>query len=274
MQRASWNEFAPGWKKWDELIMDSFRPMGRALLDAVSLRDGETLLDIACGTGEPALTAALERPGARVIATDISEEMVQIALEKARAAGATNMEGEVQSADELPYEDDRFDAITCRLGVMFFPDIGRGLRELARVLKPGGRLALSAWAEPAANLWLALPGKTVAEVLDLPPPDPDAPGVFRCAEEGALARLLEEVGLANVRQKQLTGTFSYDSPDHLWEVMNDVAAPIVKVLAEATAEQRAKVAAVVKERAAAHVKDGALTFTWSAWIASAAKPAG
>src|ERR1700761_9514734 len=89
-QRASWNKFSPGWKKWNSFLMDFLRPMGAAIIEELKIRADDRILDIAAGTGEPGLTiAALVKNGA-VMSTDLSENMLAIAEETAKRRGLQN----------------------------------------------------------------------------------------------------------------------------------------------------------------------------------------
>ncbi len=182
--RKQWNEFSGGWKKWDVLIMEALRIQGEELLKNVPI-SMSNVLDVATGTGEPGLTLAERFPNTNVIGTDLSEGMLVVAEENARKRGLKNYDTQIADACALPFEDEIFDAVFCRLGIMFFPDPGQGAEEFLRVLKPGGRTALTVWNIPAKNEWLAIAGSTVSEKLHLPPPLPDAPGVFRFGETAA-----------------------------------------------------------------------------------------
>src|ERR1700730_16338084 len=122
-QRQYWNAISPGWKKWDPFIMEWFRPVGEKLLEMASLEDGFLVLDIATGSGEPGLSAAKWIGKGRVIGVDSSEDMLAIAREKAQNLGMRNYETRLLESAALPFPADHFDAVTCRFGVMFFPDL-------------------------------------------------------------------------------------------------------------------------------------------------------
>src|SRR3954470_14198468 len=142
-QRARWNKFAPGWKKWDAQMMRFFQPVGDALL--AGIKPGMTVLDVATGTGEPGLSAARLVGKGRVFATDLSEEMVRIANDNAALKGLSNYEATAADASAMHFRDASFDAVICRFGLMLFPEPAPGAREMARVAKPGASIALSVW---------------------------------------------------------------------------------------------------------------------------------
>lgn len=147
-QKASWNKFSPGWKKWDKEFMDFLQPMGDKMVSLLNLKDTDHVLDIAAGTGEPGLTIALRVKDGKVVITDLAEGMLVIARENAERKGISNAEFVSCDVCELPFADNTFDAISCRLGFMFFPDMQLAAKEMFRVLKPGGRLVTSVWDVP------------------------------------------------------------------------------------------------------------------------------
>ncbi|HUR67119.1 MAG TPA: class I SAM-dependent methyltransferase, partial [Chitinophagaceae bacterium] len=153
-QKASWNKFSPGWKKWDELTMDFLKPMGDEIIKSIQPNGKDKVLDIAAGTGEPGLTIAGMLDGGSVMITDLAEDMLVVAKENAAIRGVTNVEFKAADVCELPFPDNSFDAISCRMGFMFFPDMQLAANEMLRVLKPGGRLATSVWDGPEKNIWI------------------------------------------------------------------------------------------------------------------------
>lgn len=155
-QKESWNNFSSGWKKWDALTMDFLKPMGDEIIRLLHPKNDDVVLDVAAGTGEPGLTIASMLNGGKVIITDLSDDMLEIARENATQRGIKNIETRACDVCELPFADNTFDAISCRFGFMFFPDMLLAAKEMVRVLKPGGRMATSVWNVPEKNFWLLL----------------------------------------------------------------------------------------------------------------------
>ena len=270
-QRNVWNTFSGGWKKQDDFVFEWLKPVGTTLIEQAGLRDGDIVLDAATGTGEPGLSAAGLVGSGRVIGADISEQMVAIASEKARQKGISNYEARVANESALPFGDAYFDAVVCRFGVMYFPDPPRGVRELARVLKPGRRLALAAWAEPQKNAWATTASRVVNEMLALPAPPPDAPGIFRQAAPGVLSSLLEQAALRDIKVTEVTGEATFESPEAYWEFITDVVAPIATALKGIDAAQREAVKRAVLEAASKSARGTDIRLGWSALVASATK---
>lgn len=270
-QRRSWNKFSPGWKKWDAFVMGWLNPIGERCIDLALLEDGHSVLDVATGTGEPGLSAAPLVGSGKVIGTDLAEEMVVIAKDKASVLGVDNYEALTCDVSSLPFDDSSFDAAICRHGVMFFPDTALCLGEIVRVLKPGGRLSLSAWGMPDANPWATTINGVVQQILSLTPPSADTPGIFRCAQPKTLTKLLDECGLSDIREVEVSGQLFFDSPEHYWEFMTDVAAPIASALSGADEDARNQIKQSVCEKVQNGAGEYGFSLDWSSWVAGGVK---
>ena len=240
-QKESWNKFSPGWKKWDELFMDFLKPMGNEIIRMIHPKKNDFILDVAAGTGEPGLSIASILDGGKVIMTDLAEEMLEIARENAVTRGIENIETLACDVCELPFADNSFDAISCRFGFMFFPDMQLAAKEMVRVLKPGGRIATSVWDLPEKNFWITATMGTIAKNMELPAPPPGSPGMFRCAKDGFIADLFREAGLKNVSQKEVVGKLNCKTTPVYWKVMTELAAPVVAALSKADTIMRDKI---------------------------------
>jgi SAM-dependent methyltransferase len=255
-QKAAWNKFSPGWRKWDDLVIRFLGPQGDAIIDHLAPKDGQRFLDIAAGTGEPGLRIAQRIPGGRVVITDLAEGMLQVATEKAARAGLSNVEFKEADASALPFDDNSFDGVSCRLGYMFFPDMAQAAREMVRVLKPGGRIATTVWAEPAKNFFVTCSMGVINKHVPTPPPPPGAPGIFRCAEPGMMSELFRAAGLKNVEERDVPCPMPVNSPEQYWEMQTEIAAPVVAAMANADAATIAKVKADVIDGMRAHFPKG------------------
>ena len=205
LQKKTWNKFSQGWKKWDTLTMDFLKPMGDEIIRLLSPSGNNMVLDIASGTGEPGLTIAAMLNGGKVISTDLSEDMLRIAQEKADGLGIKNFETKPGDVSELPFASNSFDAISCRFGFMFFPDMSLAAKEMLRVLKPGGKIATSVWSGPEKNFWVTATMGPINKNLEIPAPPMGAPGIFRCAKPGLIAGLFKEAGFKNVMENEVHG---------------------------------------------------------------------
>tara|TARA_A100001011_G_scaffold20421_1_gene20753 strand:- start:4076 stop:4921 length:846 start_codon:yes stop_codon:yes gene_type:complete len=240
-QRESWNKFSSGWKKWDDLVIQFLHPMGEEIIQQLHLKATDTVLDIAGGTGEPGLTIASKISSGKVIITDLAEDMLTIAAENAAKKKIKNVETQICDVCELPFDDNSFDAISCRFGFMFFPDLLLATKEMVRVLKPGGRVAVSVWGVAQKNFWVTAIGGTINQNMQLTPPPPGAPGMFRCAESGMIQNLFEKAGLKNTSEKEVISKLDLESAEVYWEMMTDVAAPFVAALSKAEDEMKEKI---------------------------------
>ena len=265
-QKETWNKFSPGWKKWDDLTMDFLKPMGNEIIRLLNPKDADIVLDVASGTGEPGLTIATMLNGGKVIITDLAEDMLEIARENATRRGIKNIETRACDVCELPFADNTFDAISCRMGFMFFPDMLLAAKEMVRVLKPGGRIATSVWNVPEKNFWVTVTMGTINKNTDLPAPPPDSPGMFRCAKDGFISDLFLQAGLKNISQKEIAGKLNSKTTDAYWSMMTEVAAPIVAGLSKADEATREKIKREVYQALNQKYPDGNIVIDSSALV--------
>ncbi len=265
-QKASWNTFSPGWTKWDELMMDFLKPMGDEIIKQIAPQGEDVVLDIAAGTGEPGLSIAAMIPKGKVIITDLSENMLEIALENANKKGLSNVEIKACDVCELPFEDATFDKISCRFGFMFFPDMQLAANEMVRVLKPGGKIATSVWNGPDKNFWITAAGATINRNMQLDPPAQGAPGMFRCATPGLMVSIFKKAGLQQADEKEVTGLLNVETADTYWTMMTEVAAPFVAALKQADEPMRNKIKTEVFELLQQQYPDGKVVIPSSAQV--------
>ena len=270
-QKETWNKFSPGWKKWDDFTMNFLKPMGDAIISELSIKEDDVVLDVACGTGEPGLTIAAMAKNGKVIGTDVADQMLDIAKENAERKQVKNFETKVCDVCELPFYDSTFDKISCRMGFMFFPDMQMAAREMYRVLKTGGKMATSVWAGPENNVWITTIVGVINRNMQLPPPPPGAPGMFRCAAPGFIKSLLENAGFKNVNEQLVTGKVAYDDFDHMWQMMNEVAAPVVGALSKADDAMKQKIKNEVQQAAEKYKTDKGLEFDYASLVISGSK---
>ncbi len=187
-----WRESAVYWQKHIDTIRLMFAPVTQALIEDAGIGEGNSVLDVAGGSGEPSLTIA-DRvgPTGLVTMTDAVGKMINAAQSEARRRGITNIQFHQCPAESLPFQSRSFDAVVCRLGAMFFSDPVAALREMLRVTKSGGAKSLAVWSKSELNPFFYVITNVVERHLES---QPAGPGAFRFAEAGALAQLLREAG--------------------------------------------------------------------------------
>ncbi len=270
-QRELWGKYSVGWKKWNDLMTAAMNPTTEILIELLELRGFENILDVAAGPGEPGLSLSKLLPRGSISAIDLSEKMVLIANEHARQLGISNYQSQAADASDMPFGNNHFDHVICRYGIMFFPDVKAGLTEMIRVLKPGGKLAVFAWAAPELNPFLSLMGKTIMEKINLPPAPTDAPGVFRFAKPGLAKQLLIDVGLRNVNEMNIKGQMIYESPEQFWELSCDVAGPLMEALKKAPQPVIDDVRKTVFDKTKNFMEDGKLKLKWESILITGIK---
>jgi SAM-dependent methyltransferase len=229
-QRIDWQVAAPGWRKWYDVLEAGGEIVSRTLIERAGIGLGDTVLDVATGYGEPALTAAaVVGQSGRVLATDIAADMLDFGRERAARAGLENIEFLEADAEALPFDDGSFDAVLCRQGLQFLPDVLGTLERLHSFLKRSGRLAAAVWGPPD-TVQFARPVSVIRMALDLPAPPPGRPGIFALADRHRLAQLVADAGFRDVETGTVTAVYETASPDDFTQWARDVAPPIANLL--------------------------------------------
>ncbi len=257
-QRAAWAGLSAGWEKWDAVIMDQLGPVGTAMIERLDIADDQQHLDIASGTGEPGLTVARLAPRGHVVLTDLAAEMLDIATRRANAQGITNFETRVCSADDLPFGEATFDTISVRFGYMFFPNVAKATAEFERVLKPGGRLCSSVWVKPEANPWTTIAMQAIATEVELAPPEPNRPNMFRCAAPRYVSTLYEDAGLRDVAEWEVDVELVTRSPAEYWEMISEHVSLAVAALQHIDQPARERIEKAVIAEVSSYEEDGKL----------------
>lgn len=272
-QRQDWNRVAVGWEKWDRFFDEQMAFLNHQLVADARLRAGLRVLDLGSGTGYPALLAAqtVGQSGS-VIGMDLAEHMLAVAGRKAKRLGLTNISFKTGDVTSLPFGADSFDAVTSRFCLMFLPDIPLAVAEIARVLRPGGWLSAAVWSEAEKNPSFGVAVGAIKQVIELPPPDPAAPGIFRLAKQGDLAGLFRDAGLTEVTDQEFPGTWSYASADEYYGSLMEIAAPIHNLVAKLTDAQTQEVRQLIIQAASQFKRDDRIIFPFTARIVTARKP--
>jgi ubiquinone/menaquinone biosynthesis C-methylase UbiE len=194
-----WERVAPGWGRHADAMREQRMPSSIWMVEQLGLQPGQTVLELAAGTGDTGFLAAeLVKPGGRLISSDASNAMLEVARARAEHQGIDNAEFRRLELEWIDLETATVDAILCRWGVMLCVDPAAALHEMRRVLRPGGRIAVAAWDLPERNPWMTTPGRALMKLGLMAPPDPSAPGPFRMSEPGLLQRMLEDAGFVEV----------------------------------------------------------------------------
>jgi ubiquinone/menaquinone biosynthesis C-methylase UbiE len=245
----SWNETAKYWIRYTGTIRAMFAPLTQALIESARIESGNTVLDVAGGSGEPGLTIAEKvGPNGSVTCTDAVAEMVEAARHDATRRGLTNVQFRQCTADALPFPDNSFDATVCRLGAMFFPDPLAAVREMLRVTKPGARVALAVWGKSDVNPFCYVVTNVMAQHVNSPAADPDAPNAFRFAETGKLAQVMTEAGASEVEEREVTFNLEAPlSPAQFWTMRSQTSDTLREKLAKLSSDEQTQIAREVEQ---------------------------
>ena len=272
-QRQDWNRVAGGWEKWDRFFDEQMAFLNHRLVADARLRRGLRVLDLGSGTGYPALLGAQTvGPSGSVTGMDLAEQMLEVARRKALSLGLSNVTFRTGDVTMLPFDANFFDAVTSRFCLMFLPDIPKAVVEIARVLKPGGWLAAAVWSAPDRNPSIRLSMEAIKQVVELPPPDPTAPGIFRLAKPGDLAGLLQRAGLSDVMEQEFLAEWSYASAEEYYTSLTELAAPIQNLMAKLTPEQLQEVKRLILQAAAPYRRADRIAFPIAVRMVAARKP--
>jgi SAM-dependent methyltransferase len=253
VQRDQWNTAATGWKKWSKLIDNGTKPVSERLVELARIGPGDRVLDIACGYGEPALTAA-KRVGedGEVVATDIAAQMLAYGRERAAEAGLNNMQFVESGCASLDFPQGTFDAALSRWGIIFDPEPEATAGRIRGFLKPGGRMAIASWGPPDKAAMFGLTMGTLVRTLGITPPPPGSPGPLARPTRDAIAGLLEGGGFSNVEVEEIDVVFDVESPDEFVTYMREIAPPITAALAQFPEEQQREAWDAIKEATRAY----------------------
>lgn len=208
VQRYGWDKAV---QDYDQFFVPVLTPSSEKCLEMLDPQPGERILDVATGTGVAAFMIA-ERVGAsgEVVATDISEKMVDQTAARAAERGITNMRFQRADAEELPYPDASFDAVTCVLGLMYPAEPQRAIREIHRVLRPGGRAVVCVWGRRDRCGWAEIFPITDAQV------ESDVcPMFFQLGLPGALTLTFEQAAFTSMTEDRVNVVLTWDNSEQM-----------------------------------------------------------
>ncbi len=269
-----WRESAPYWAKHAEVVRSMFAPITRALIEAGRITEGQAVLDVAGGAGEPSISlSSIVGDSGSVIFTDAVAEMITTARAEARNRGLTNIEFSQCIAESVPFLSETFDAVVCRLGVMLFPDPVAAIHEALRVVKSKGSVSYAVWSTRESNPFFHVVMDVVSRYIESAPDDPNAPGAFRFAERGKLARLLGDAGAIDVTERLLE--FDLDAaltPAEFWALRVELSDTLRAKVAELSRDQLLRVEQEVAEAGKRFFVSGQMKFPGQVLIVTGVKP--
>lgn len=230
--RELWDKHAKGWDAHSAQIRNWLRVPTDAMLAMAEVGPGDRVLDVAAGAGDQTLDIA-ERvgPAGAVLATDLSPVILEFAKDRARSAGHRNVETAAVDGENMDFGESVFDAAICRLGLMFFPDPGTGLREMYRALKPGGRACAMVFSTPEQNPCVSILISTAFKHAGLSPRDPYQPGgLLSLGKPGLVDELFQQAGFSRVATTKLAAPFRLPSVKHYLDFIRNSASPILQIL--------------------------------------------
>jgi SAM-dependent methyltransferase len=239
----NWQTIASGWERRREQIERTTRPVTEWMVRALDPQPGNTVLELAAGPGDVGFAAApLLGEEGRLISSDFSPEMVEVARRRAAELALRNVEHRQIDAEDIPLEDGSVDGVLCRFGLMLMPDPEAVVAEMRRVLRPSGRLTVAVWSTGSRNPWITVAGRILVELGHAPPPDPDAPGPFVLADHQRLGELLDGGGFAAVSVEEIELVMKYDDVDDYIAVSTETSGMLARIWAEVSGAEREEIA--------------------------------
>jgi len=273
-QRQDWNRVAGGWEKWDRFFDEQMAFLNHRLVGDARLRAGLRVLDLGSGTGYPALLAA-QTVGASgsVTGIDLAEQMLEAARRKAAVLKLSNVTFRTGDVTALPFETASFDAVLTRFCLMFLPEIPKAVAEIARVLKPNTWIAAAVWSAPDKNPYLKIPIDTITHFMEIPAPDPTAPGIFRLAKPGELASMLQQASFVDITDQEFLGDVRFRAADDYFSSLMDIAAPIQNLWAKLSPVQQKEARQRIVETAEQYRNSSIIALPIAVRMVTAQKPA-
>jgi SAM-dependent methyltransferase len=243
-----WETMAPGWERWRAQLADALTPVREWLIRELGPKPGETVLELGAGTGETGFqAAAILGDDGRLLSTDFSPEMVEVARRRGTELGIGNVGYRVLDAERIELDSGSVDGVLCQSTYMLVADPAAALAETRRVLRPTGRLALSVWGAPERNPWASIGGKILVERGHMPPQEPGAPGVFSMASEERNRALLDGAGFSSVHTAEVPVRFGFRALEDYEQWVIDVGGPFAMLVRGLPEDEREVLRAWLRE---------------------------
>lgn len=271
---AAWEVSSQYWNKHQALIEQMYAPLSRALIEEAGIAPGHAVLDVGGGSGEPSLTiATVVGSSGSVTYTDPAAGMVKTAREEAKRKGLSNIQFHQCPAEQLPFADASFDVAVGRMSAMFFTDVAAGLREILRVVKPGGSVSFLVWANKEVNPFFNVVTEILDRFVQAEPEEEDAPAAFRFAAPGKLRKLLREAGATSVTERSFN--FSIEAPitvEQFWELRTEMSDTFRNKLARLVPDQIGAIKYTVQKKVGSYFKTGGMVFPGQVLLVTGRKP--
>ncbi len=266
-----WERAAAGWGVHADRMRAFGMPVSAWMIEHAGLQPGQRVLELAAGPGDTGFLAAeLIRPGGTLVSTDAAETMLEVARGRAAEMGIDNVEFKRIELEWIDLETASVDVALCKWGLMFTTDPEAALKEVRRVLRPGGRIALAAWDLPAVNEWATIPTRALVELGHMEPPDPDEPGMFILSAPGRLHELLESAGFLDVVVESVQTPRSFGGVEQYVVETHDISSFFRESFDPLPAPAREAVVRKMAELAQPYTAaDGSVSFTGRSLVAAA-----
>jgi ubiquinone/menaquinone biosynthesis C-methylase UbiE len=267
---AVWEAMAAGWDERHVMLEQAARPVTERMLQRLDPSPGQTILDVATGTGIVGFSAApLVGPSGRVIVSDFSESMVQVVERRAAELGLGNVECRVLDAERLDLPDASVDGVLCRWGYMLMADPAAALRAARRTLRAGGRLSCAVFAGPEQNPWAALPSRVLQRRGHMPPTDAGTPGILALADHDRLRELLGQAQFGEPVIEEVAFAWDFSGVEDYWQFLSGAAGAIAMVLQRLSADERDEVFSEIADQVISYSASGQIELPATSLVVSA-----
>jgi ubiquinone/menaquinone biosynthesis C-methylase UbiE len=265
-----WAGVATAWEANADDVDRRAAAITERMLGSVALGPGDRVLELACGPGGAGLAAA-ERigPDGEVVISDVVAGMVDIARRRADERGARNVSTKVLDLENIAEPDGSYDAVLCREGMMFALDPNHAAREMHRILRPTGRVAVAVWGPRSDNPWLGLLLDTITEITGIVVPPRGVPGPFALSDADGLGELFVDARFTDVAVDRVAAPLLARSFDAWWTRNLTVAGPVVAILNGLDDATRARLRDTVHTAVMQYEADGALELPGVALVLAA-----